>query len=277
LVIPGWAVGPLGKWVAKHYAKGFAPAVLHSHLGRAHKLGNWLRGKLKIPHVVTMHLRYKAREHAAADARIAIAGWQLAEVPQALHATTRVVWNSAPLPENPAARPRHEGPFVFGSVGRLHPHKGMITLVKAFQHAFPGNLDVRLIIIGDGPEGATLHQMAQTDPRLQLRGNVPAAPHYAQFDAYVSAAQYEPFGLTILEAMSHHLPIVCTRTQGPTEFLAAQPHQPVWAEPKDVYSLAAALRVCHAEGRRQVAWDMAPFEPARAAAHIVVVYQELTL
>jgi glycosyltransferase involved in cell wall biosynthesis len=276
LVLPRWAVGPLAKWVAKRYAVGFGAEVLHSHLGRAHKLAAWLGQGLKIPHVGTMHLRFKPKEHTACDALVAVAQWQAQEVPATYPGPVKVVWNwLAKRPEKSQPKPPSQT-FTFGSVGRLHPQKGMTTLVQAFQQAFPDNPQVCLEIVGEGPERTNLECLIGADRRITLQGYQPdTAPFYARWQAYVSAAKYEPFGLTVLEAMAHALPLVCTRTEGPTEFLAPQVPQPFWADKEDVASLAQALQQCYAARQLSVVWDMSPFDGTRAQAQIEDLYKEL--
>ncbi len=280
LVLPRWALGPLAKWVAMRYAIGFGPEILHSHLGRAHKLATWLAVRLHVPHVGTIHLRFKAKEHAHCDGLIAVAKWQLQEIPASFQGKVAVIWNWLPAQYRKLARSAHQSTrpevFTFGSVGRLHPQKGMLTLVKAFQSAFPNNNKVRLQIIGEGPERQALEQLIGTDARIQLLGyQTDLAPFYASWSAYVSAAKHEPFGLTILEAMAHQLPLICTRTEGPSNYLATQPHTPQWAEIDNVESLATALQRCYAAGHQSVQWAMAPFDGNRAQAQIENLYKEL--
>ena len=275
LVIPAWAPGVLGWWVAKHYTRGFAPEVMHSHLGRAHKLGNWLGKRLQVPHVGTIHLHYKAKEHAACDALVAIAKGQLAAMPDGIRAKTSVIWNWLPLPVQPVRKGKAPQVFTFGSVGRLHPQKGMDVLVRAFRQAFPHNPDVRLEIVGEGPERAAIMAAAENDARVALLGyRNDVVGCYRRWQGYVSAARYEPFGLTILEAMAHHLPLVLTRTQGPTEFMAKQKGVH-WAAPDDVGSLAKALQACRKA--KAPVWDLTPFAPARALKAIQRVYDGLVL
>jgi glycosyltransferase involved in cell wall biosynthesis len=277
LVIPRWAVGPLERWVVRRYLTGFAPAVLHSHLGGAHRLGAWLAPRLKIPHVGTLHLRYKPKEHAACDGLVAIAQWQVQEIPASYRGRLAVVWNW--LPQRATLPPRVRRPtplFCFGSVGRLHPQKGMITLVQAFKQAFPDDQTVRLALVGEGPERPTLEALIGDDARITLHGyQAEVAAFYHRWDAYVSAAKHEPFGLTLLEAMAAGLPLVCTRTEGPGEFLPGQPTAPFWAEREDVASLAAALQRCRQAGQQPVVWDLTPFDGARAVTQIELLYKEL--
>ncbi len=282
LVLPWWASYRITRWLAAwiiaQYTRGFEAEVLHSHLGRAHTVLARVAKGLGLRHIGTLHLRYKPKEHAACHGLIAIADWQLQEVPPHYRGKVQRVWNwlpRAPQAVEPLARAK-DGIFCFGSVGRLHPQKGMTTLVKAFQQAFPTDQRVRLELVGEGPERPLLEDLCRNDSRVVLQGyQNTVETFYRRWNAYVSAARYEPFGLTILEAMSHGLPLVCTRTEGPREYLVTQPTQPWWAVPDEVGSLAAALQECRQANLARVDYDLVPFAPKCAAAQIEDFYKEI--
>lgn len=102
-----------------------------------------------------------------------------------------------------------KGP-VIGALGRLHEQKAFDVLVRALP-MLPG---VTAVLVGDGPERASLEQRAAdlgvTD-RLVITGWREDARRYlAGFDAYVLPSRYESFPLSILEAMLQCLPVVAT-------------------------------------------------------------------
>jgi glycosyltransferase involved in cell wall biosynthesis len=134
-----------------------------------------------------------------------------------------------------------ERTVVLGSIGRLMPEKGMDVLVRAFRAAFPqADAPVRLVIVGGGPpeQAQALQALVDGDARITVSGPPPEiALYYRAFDTYVSAARFEPFGLTILEAMEAGCGLVVTRTQGPREFLTET--SVLWAEPDDEATLAS--------------------------------------
>jgi glycosyltransferase involved in cell wall biosynthesis len=165
--------------------------------------------------------------------------------------------------------------MVFGSIGRLLPEKGMDVLVEAFRVAFPrGDEPARLAIVGDGPQRAELERRAAGDARIVLMGRAPeVAALYRAFDVYVSASRFEPFGLTILEAMDAGAPLVVTRTDGPREFLEDAPV--LWAEPDDAATLAAQLRAAAARGRVRQDYDLSPFRQSRAVAAVEELYRKV--
>jgi glycosyltransferase involved in cell wall biosynthesis len=150
----------------------------------------------------------------------------------------------------------------------------MTELVQAFRQAFPHE-PVGLEIVGEGPERAAIEQELQGDTRIVLHGNIPAAGLYGGWDCYVSAARYEPFGLTLLEAMQQKLPIVATQTQGAMEIFDTQNTKPSWAKPNDIESLAGALQQAYRAKQKEVAWDITPFDPTHILTQIDDIYRKV--
>jgi glycosyltransferase involved in cell wall biosynthesis len=278
VTIPRWWPSALHSWAILWAVKKLKPVLIHTHLGRAAKrtaqalawLG--LRGKgMRPKHVSTLHLEYRP-DYAATDGLICIAGWQKAGIPSTYKGTIKTIWNWAtPRPKN---APEVKTGFTFLSVGRLVPQKGMDILIQAFRHAFAGGDEVSLVIAGDGPDRAKLEALAAADPRITLLGYVPQVDAlYPAAKVYVSAARYEPFGLTILEAMQSGCRLVCTRTQGPSEFLAK--FNPHWADVDDVKSLAQALKSAAKSPKTRIPWDMSAFSSKKRVNDIIRFYQSL--
>ncbi|WP_246018610.1 glycosyltransferase [Saccharothrix australiensis] len=229
--------------------------------------------------------------------RIGLWAWELEEFPPTMHHFGQVdeVWTvsdfvrraiephspvpvrTVPIPvvaRDPVHdRPRRRGEptgFLFAfdfnsTAGRKNPY-GVVT---AFQRAFPGRTDVKLVIKSTNAHlhtGAAerLRLMAADDPRITLVERYLSAAGlaelYATSHAYVSLHRGEGFGLTVAEAMARGLAVVATDYGGTSEFLDARvgwpiphtmtevgagwpPYQPNarWAEP-DLDAAAAALR-----------------------------------
>lgn len=262
----------VGCWIK---ARAFCPDVIHAHPGRA--ASRTRLAARSVPHVATLHIDWR-RQYMRCDAVICIADWQRAGIPSTYRGEVQTIWNS--VPERPAGEapdrcrlPHDKVQFL--SVGRLIPNKGMDVLISAFRSAFPDpRTPVSLAIAGDGPEGAALAGMASADPRIRLLGYVPdVAPLYDTAHVYVSAARFEPFGLTVLEAMRAGCQLIATRTQGPSEFLSG--YDVTWAECDDSQSLADALRRFGTPPVSRRTWDMTPFSPVAAAHKIEDLYRRL--
>jgi glycosyltransferase involved in cell wall biosynthesis len=286
-VIPRWVPTWLHRPIAARALGRFEPELVHTHLNPAGRRVGRVAQNRGIPHVATLHLDYEAREHTGCDGLIAIASWQRARIGPEFRGQCAVVWNWLPAAidaalahvtpdERTDLRRRwraDEACMVFGSIGRLLPAKGMDLLVRAFRLAFPrGDEPVRLVLLGDGPQRGELERSASGDDRIVLMQPLPeVAALYRGFDVYVSAARFEPFGLTILEAMAAGLPLILTRTDGPREFVTDA--RVTWIAPDDEASLAGALAAARERSPQRMSYDLAPFSPQRALTEIDAFYR----
>jgi glycosyltransferase involved in cell wall biosynthesis len=290
-VMPAWLPTLLQRPFARRVVARFAPDIVHSHLNPAARRVGRVAQRMGFPHVATIHIRYDKREHAGCDGLICSAHWQKAEIGAEFHGEVVVVpaWlpvaiRAALARVTPAAVAElrrswtaDDHTIVLGSIGRLMPEKGMDVLVRAFRAAFPqGTEPVRLVIVGGGPPEQTraLQALVSGDARITVAGPPPEiALYYRAFDTYVSAARFEPFGLTILEAMEAGCGLVVTRTQGPREFLTEE--SVLWAEPNDEATLTTQLRAAAARGRERQSYDLSPFMQARAVAAVEELYAKV--
>ena len=111
------------------------------------------------------------------------------------------------------------------SIGRLVPWKGFTELIRALvkvQHQIP---DVRLVIIGDGPEYGRLQEAIkanQLQGAVQLMGQLPFEQtfNYLQSaDCLVLNSSYEGLSHVLLEGMAAGVPIVATDVCGNSEVI----------------------------------------------------------
>jgi glycosyltransferase involved in cell wall biosynthesis len=115
---------------------------------------------------------------------------------------------------SPATRARYglaEWERVLLYVGRLSTEKNLDRLVETAE-ALP---DCRLVIVGDGPERATLATRLPASAVLTgfLHG-VDLAAVYATADLFVFPSLTETFGQVVQEAMASGLPVVAMRASG---------------------------------------------------------------
>ena len=114
-----------------------------------------------------------------------------------------------------------EHQFIVLYVGRVHPYKDPMTLVRAM-NMLPRDL-FRLIIVGEGP----LLRQVQTGlekfdvnydhlPRLDVSDLV---SYYQASDAFVLPSLGEAAGIVFIEAMSCGLPVIATRGGGAPEIV----------------------------------------------------------
>jgi glycosyltransferase involved in cell wall biosynthesis len=112
---------------------------------------------------------------------------------------------------------------TFIAVGRLAPEKDLPTLLTAFS-TVRRNLDVRLLILGEGPERAAIERMVvalglQNDVELLGYSHNPL-PYMRKAAALILSSRYEGFGNVLVEALACGTPVASTDCPyGPSEIL----------------------------------------------------------
>jgi len=114
--------------------------------------------------------------------------------------------------------------FVFCTIGRLIKRKNLSEFIEIFAEMKDRD-ELKLIIIGDGPERTSLEYCAQQNgvsDKVYFLGNVSDLTKFQLLDisdVYVSTALHEGFGLVFLEAMECGLPVICYDRGGQNDFL----------------------------------------------------------
>lgn len=183
------------------------------------------------------------------------------------------------------------GPFTIGFLGTLKPWHGLDVLMDAFVRLHAETPDIRLLVVGDGPQRESIEATAMRygiTSALQLTGavtpaqvpdwlfrmDVAVAPYPASSDFYFSP-------LKIHEYMAAALPVVTSRV-GDLDRVVEHGVTGLLYDPDDPFALAAVLRQLQhdprlrqklgAAGRsnvlRQHAWD------AVAAGILRLTHQE---
>jgi phosphatidylinositol alpha-mannosyltransferase len=171
--------------------------------------------------------------------------------------------DAAPLPEI-ADSPHPTLLFV----GRLEPRKGLEPLIRAFTLLKTRRPDLRLYVVGDGPERDRCQQLLPARLRADVVflgrvGDAELPRFFASCDLYVSPALGgESFGIVLLEAMAAGRPLVASDLPG-YRSVARDGEQGRLVPPGDVPALAGAIdalldnpalqRAMAAEGRRTAA------------------------
>ena len=182
---------------------------------------------------------------------------------QQYHFPTSVIYNPLTLTPGDISQGISK---KFLAVGRFaHQHKGFDLLIKAFNIFAKSNHEWTLDIVGEGVEEPLYRQLIE-EYHLQDRITIhPFTSHiqdyYSQAQVYVLSSRWEGFGLVLVEAMAHGLPIVSSDLPTSKEILGdfglyfesesieqLTPHLPLSAS--DI-STAKALLSC---GYPLVAW-----------------------
>jgi glycosyltransferase involved in cell wall biosynthesis len=138
------------------------------------------------------------------------------------HAKMEVIYEAGPAPVRFLAGSKdavqqylgnREPYFLF--VSQMRPHKGVLTLIQAFEQAKQAGLPHKLVLIGN-PENAPddVRTLLTTSPYASdiitpgfaPEELMPALFHYAT--CFVMPSEYEGFGLPILEAFAYQVPVL---------------------------------------------------------------------
>lgn len=167
-------------------------------------------------------------------------------------------------------------------VGRLAPVKNQQLAVRAAA-LLPA--DVRLVLVGAGPDEADLRGLADglgVGERVVFAGEVAqAAAVAAAADVVVSASRSEGMPLALVEAMAAGRPVVATRVRGSRD-LVDDGRTGLLVPPDDPAALAAAVQRLRADadlGRRlgtAAAAATAGFTEAAMVTAYLRLYEELT-
>lgn len=113
--------------------------------------------------------------------------------------------------------------YTIAIIGRVvFSHKGHDVLLRAL----PRLPDVRLLVVGDGPDDARLDALARelgVAERIErVAWTSDMAPVYAAADLVALPSRFEGLPLVMLEAMYYRLPIVASAVDGMLEVLPAE-------------------------------------------------------
>jgi len=114
---------------------------------------------------------------------------------------------------------------VIISVGRLAEEKNWVTLLQAFAIAQKAQPNIRLVLLGDGPQADALRQLVGelgVADRVMFTGKVPFTdvPNYLKAaDIFAFASITETQGIVTLEAMAAGLPSVAVDASGTRDIL----------------------------------------------------------
>ena len=173
-----------------------------------------------------------------------------------------VLYNGVDPGERPSDFDRHAArvvlgvesdAFVLGTAGRLDPVKNLDLLLQTQAKVVAAHDHAHLVIVGDGPERATLEAKAA---ELGISRSVSFAGYRSDvrllmpaFDLFVNCSAYEGVSLTILEAMAASLPVVATPVGGNPEVVVDR--ETGFLVPASATSLAAAIKSLAIDERRR--------------------------
>ncbi|MFW1677874.1 glycosyltransferase [Pontibacter sp. JAM-7] len=167
---------------------------------------------------------------------------------------------------------------VLFTPARLHPVKGLDTAIQALAQ-LPDNYCY--IIAGQGPDEAKLKQQAEAlglTKRVIFTGWTDNISQYCYLsDAFIVPSRHEPFGSVLLEAWSHHLPLISSDSQGATAITRHGKNALIFAK-DDVAQLAQSISNLFADDRLRsqlTEQGYQEFADHYTAASVLRTYQQL--
>jgi len=110
-------------------------------------------------------------------------------------------------------------------VGSLYKLKGVKYLIKSLKHVIDEEKNVKLRIVGEGPEKDNLKLLTQylkLKNHVSFEGFIPhnkIVKYYQNCDIFCFPTLGEPFGKAVIEAMSCGKPVIASNRGGPKEIV----------------------------------------------------------
>ncbi|AHF08258.1 glycosyltransferase [Desulfitobacterium metallireducens] len=226
-------------------------ALIHTHGSRANLLGRLAGRRAKIPVVSTYHSSL-SKDYLSPKAALVALGLDRLTLPltsgiitvsEALSCEVasrggknlHTIYNGIqPLPQlgNKTYRQNQrtlyrkqweipDNALVLGSIARLHPTKGLETLIDTAAQLLPHFPNLHVLLVGEGPLRSTLEEkLKNSGIPYTLPGFIPDGYQtLPAMDLFILPSLSEGMGLVLLEAMQAHLPIVATRVGGIPEVI----------------------------------------------------------
>lgn len=215
--------------IAKHVEKENIK-LIHAHLFHALMAAYYVKlfyPKVKIvfsPHSIS--LGSKARE------RVTHLTKKLRSVDLILHQNNKrnfikknyqVIPNGVAIPNNFSRKSKFDK-FIFLSVGNLREEKNHLLLVKVAKQLLSVNItNFEIQIVGEGKMRKKTEaeiKKYQLENHVKLLGKqLNVSPLYKKANAFVLPSKWEGMPLSVLEAASYQLPVICTPVGSLTEII----------------------------------------------------------
>ena len=177
-----------------------------------------------------------------------------------------------------------ESSTIIGFSGRLVPQKGLRYLLAAAEIVTRDRPETAFVVVGDGPLRQSLESAGRSaglDGFRFVGEKSDVRPYLALFDVLVVPSEWEPFGITSLEAMATEKPVIAFDVDGIPEVVQNKvtglltPHRDVTALAQAITLLvdSPGLRTDLGKSGRQRVQNS--FSAAVTARELERIYQEL--
>ena len=112
---------------------------------------------------------------------------------------------------------------VLAAAGRFVAKKGFDVFIRALRILADREQYFRAVIAGAGEDDAKLRQLTsdlRLDEFIQFTGWIEdKTAFYRSVDIFCVPSLHEPFGIVVLEAFAHALPVISSDSEGPSEII----------------------------------------------------------
>ncbi len=230
-------------WVIRKFVAEFSPDIIHSHRYKENLLAVLAScGKKTIKLIATQHgmpelgeecCRLRAQWRTSLffgllaccfDRTVLVSG----EMRQLLVGSygfssknTALIHNGVNVPETVSQTPRKR--ILVGSAGRLFPVKDFLLMVDIAHLLVKQSDSVDFVLAGDGPQYAMLEEKIRVkglQGRFRLLGHQDdMSSFYRSIDVYINTSVHEGIPMSVLEAMSHAMPVIAPNVGGFSEIV----------------------------------------------------------
>ncbi|MEO2268652.1 glycosyltransferase [Pseudoalteromonas sp. YIC-656] len=241
--LTSWVRFQISKYLIKRYIKCFGkPEVIHVHAYMAGEVAIWAKKKLGIPYVITEHyshfyqsnseawrLKLAKKVYQQASKRIAVSSPFKLSLENSFQEPFEVIGNLIdPNFENEKVAETPPKEFFILNVARLVPIKNHELLLRSFKLAHSEKPELKLEIIGAGPELSKLQTLAS---KLDIADNIIfhgecnkefIKARMKDALATVLTSDYETFGVVLVESLSVGTPVVTTNVGGTSDIVSSE-------------------------------------------------------
>src|SRR5690606_12181771 len=160
-----------------------------------------------------------------------------------------------------------ENDFVIGTTGRMlnDSNKRYSDLIKAFAEFSLGKENVKLLLVGDGPEREGYQRIVEnlgiSDKVIFSGYQSDVSLYYGMMDIFALVSAHESFGLVLAEAMLNKLPVIATRVGG-MKYIVGEGQTGFLVEVGDIKSVVKKFEILYKNQELRIQMGWAGFEKA---------------
>lgn len=200
--------------------------VIHTHLAKASILGGIAGLLCRKPVIATVHGMNTGKDYRFSTALIAVSRAVKEYLLQkgGCSKPVHVIHSGIPDPGTQKREFLKEGTLRLLFAGRLSREKGIDLLIPRLASCC--DIPWTLTVAGEGSmkeELLALSRRFQVEERIRFTGFVPhMGPLFLGHDCLVLPSRKEAFGLVIIEAFAHGMPVLAAATGGTTEIITPE-------------------------------------------------------